>query len=298
MKSSIRVIVAAVLVSGTTALSGCQSVAAPASSTTSYESGDYRMAIKWCELSADRTAECAIEATSLYQTMKGQVGYANVEDQDGNPYRMAIKADTTDRRVMAPGQAYVFHFTVDNLPTYATELRGFNVTFIARDPQTNLKRFSELFVFSNIPARPPKTPVETTVVVDDAPVAPPPETSPPPAPSQPGLIAAPGVSGSYWFATITPTVPLPEDDVVRAWKKGAYFHFRPDGVIGFNWSEPDAYAYDTVNAWSEAGDSFTIKLTDFTYVFDAQSPANPLTAPVQPGGFAEMQLSRKAMGQR
>jgi len=245
-----------------------------------------RIEAKWCDVSPERAVECEVEITSLYKDLRAGLVYPKMQDQDGNETRLARKDGTVGAQVLVAEQPYRRRFTASNLPTYSKQVRSI-VTGLVINDLRNLKTGEHpQLIFTDIPVKPVMASAPSPL---PAPVA-----TPAPAP-QPASVAQ-VVSNSYWHGVIVPVVDMPSSQIIDLWKRGAYIHFRADGIAGYNWSTPNGYIYDAVNSWKADGDTFTLSMPGATYVFTTNSE-QPLTTFVNEGGLFKMTMTAKSAKQ-
>ncbi len=238
---------------------------------------DFVLKMKWCSISQDRTAECEVEITSLYQDKKSGISYPTLQDNKGKELRMQRKDGSVSGQVMVAGQPYTHRIIAKNLPTYSTEIRSIVGTFVIWDLR-GIKISEKPIVFSNIP-------VKSLNQVQTAPTKVEPVSSTPQKKSS--------LVNSYWHGKITPVVASGETEIMRLWKRGAYIHFREDGIAGYNWSEAKNYNYHNFNTWSQNGNTFTLTMSGAIYTFDLESETTALTAYLQQGGAFKMVMIRQ-----
>ncbi|MCI4643285.1 MAG: hypothetical protein MRY64_00700 [Hyphomonadaceae bacterium] len=271
-------------------MTGCESVAEDPggifaqSERNVIEQHGFLLEMDWCEVRADRSAECQLTATSLTQDYKAGFSYPKMQDQTGAEYRMVPSAGGLGQYTMIAGEPYtILYKNRDILPTTVSKVRGVVGTWSLWD-QRNIKAGEFPVVFADIPERPV---AQTAPVAEEETVAEAPVTSQPTG----------SVSGSYWHGTIVPVVDMPSNEIVQLWGRGAYLHFREDGIAGYNWSVPGYYAYDEVNQWSETETQFTLTMSGAVYVFDKTANNDPLVTYLQPGGIFKMTVAAKAEGE-
>lgn len=278
-RESIR-LSAIVLLAG---LMGCESVAQlPGGPRNVLLLDDFRLEMEWCEIRADRNAECELRVTSLRRDMKAGLAYPMLQDSNGNEYRMATKDGSTGGKLMMVGQPYVLNFVASNLPVDATAVRGVHGSFVVWTADTGLLASQSQAVFTGIPGRPAAAQAAST--------------QPAVVPRDPPVAGALPLANTYWRGVIVPVVAVPESELIERWKRGAYLHMREDGLIGFNWSKPGTYLYLDANFWRQGPSTFTLSMGGANYTFDAKAEPT-LTTFLDEGGGFKMTLSRKAADQ-
>lgn len=98
---------------------------------------------------------------------------------------------------------------------------------------------------------------------------------------------------STWYGR---TVSLSESNgldpnLELMWKKGYYMHFRGDGIWGFNFYAPEAYAYLPINTWSVQGDILTIFGGELHFRFKLGDRTKEISADTEPGGRLRMRAT-------
>ena len=184
---------------------------------------------------------------------------------------------------MIAGENYVIRYKNQSiLPTTVDRVRGVVGTWSIANLQ-GIKAGAFPVTFADIPVKAETAAVEPATAPAEEPVQ---------APSETGSVAE-----TYWHGVIVPVVAIPEDDVMRLWKRGAYLHFREDGAAGYNWSAPGPYIYDPVNKWSQDGAKFTLEMSGARYTFDPDfGDGAKLEAFLEPGGAFKMSMARKGKG--
>ncbi len=254
-----------------------------------------RMEMKWCSVSASRQAECELEMTSLLQDRKAGFAYPKLQDARGREFRLQSEL----QKLMVANQPYAIRLTAKNLPSDLVAVRSIVGTMVAWTPDGVHKMANEVVTFSGLPTRP----AAATAPAPPAGASTSPGAGAASAP-QARTLAAPGAaipnaSGTYWFGTILPVVDMPENEVMRLWRRGAYLHMREDGILGFNWSTPTRYEYLDFNRWTQTGRQVTLSMSGAVYRFDLDAGrSGPLRGFLEPGGGFEMTLAPRSAGQR
>ncbi|NKB81731.1 MAG: hypothetical protein GKS05_07580 [Nitrospirales bacterium] len=274
-------------------LFGCQSIAQlPQLQRNVMQIDDFRLEIKWCSITPDRRAECEFEMMSLYQDKKAGLAYPKMQDNRGNEYRMNTGNQPVGGVLMVAGTPYTYRFVATNLPSYVVRVRSVVGTFVGWLPN-GTKVIEKPVVFANIPEQPIAQSLPPSSLTDSMPAI-------APANAIEGKSLTSNIlsmSNSYWHGTIVPIVAMPENEIIRTWRRGAYLHLRNDGIVGYNWSKPNEYIYDPANKWSEDGELFTISMTGATYTFNSRDAKEPLTARINEGGAFKMSMKRKMLKQ-
>ncbi|PCJ98991.1 MAG: hypothetical protein COA45_05970 [Zetaproteobacteria bacterium] len=294
MKRSYRLII----LSFTVLLLGCQNTAIapqlqnllPNLERNVVRVDDFIMKMNWCLVSQNRTAECEVEITSLYQDKKAAIIYPKLQDDKGKEFRMKRKNGSVSGQVMVAKELYTQYLVVENLPTYTKRVRSVVGIFVAWDLRGH-KIAEKPIVFSNIPVKLNHERVHAKPTPTNTKHVKPVLTNAKPMPKTTHQTGS--LNNSYWHGKINPVVEIEENGGIRLWKNGAYLHFRDDGIAGFNWSEAKNYSYHNFNIWSQNGDSFTLTMSGAIYTFNIENNEGPLIAYLQPGGAFKMMLTRR-----
>lgn len=248
-----------------------------------------RMEMKWCSLSPAREVECELEVTSRFQDRRAGLAYPKLQDQRGQEYRMQSEL----MKLMVADQPYIVRLRASNLSTAATEVRSIVGSLVAKTPDGVHRIAEKVVTFSDIPARPPEP---ARLPTGAAPTASNAESTPAQPPEASSIPPTGDLRDSYWLGTIVSVGGAPENEITRLWRRGAYLHFRGDGIAGFNWSEPASYAYLDVNRWSQDGRRFALTMSGARYTFDLDTA--PHEAFLEPGGAFKMTMQPKAKAER
>ncbi len=268
----------------------CAGLAPPALARNVVVVADVRMEMKWCSLSPAREVECELEVTSRFQDRRAGLAYPKLQDQRGQEQRLESEL----MKLMVADQPYVVRLRASNVSSASTEVRSVVGTLVAKTPDGVHRIAHKVVTFTDIPSRPPEpAPLPGAAAAGAPPVPPAADAGSPPGGD---AVAAEDLGGSYWFGRIVPVAEGPENEIVRLWRRGAYLHLREDGTLGFNWSEPGAYAYLDVNRWSQEGSRFTLDMSGARYTFDLD--AAPYEAFLNPGGGFQMTMQPRGKGER